>query len=567
MALFLGWVASIAAAYWTPFALALGLARVTEHFGLGQRYIPGIEMAVMGLAGSTVGLAIVDRFARRQTPFLVAVVSFLSLYDIALSISGGSAWMVNAIKIAILATAFPYFVYIMFYRERRAAGPAQPGRPAPRWMYYLTPRGRAGREEFWMNFVLPLVLVIAGDYAYGKIKPSYSGPLVVYWAMVVPASVLIVVWLSAVGMARRMRDHNLPGWIWPALWAMLVAIAGAIGVLAETRPSESTMIGIAALVVLLAMGCAAVAQLIQLGILAGSPGLNRFGPYPLQTNRQGWWAWQGLAVLIGLPFVLCLPFASLHLDHDVGAAMHADLGLTRSALRTGEVTGTPSRSLDVLFIGNSYTAGNDMPGMLLQIAKSDPRNTVRLQVQSLICGGATLHDFLASGSAQKMIRSRHWDYVIFQEQSDWALRPDGIDSANQAIPALVHDIVKAGARPVFFVTWARKPGSDSYPQEDGIDMRSAGYMQRTLDTQSVRLAKQTGADTVMVGDLWAKAEEADDSLDLYLGDGSHPDMAGTYLTALAFFRYLTGGVPTDATFAPDGVRPEKVHELRAAAAE
>ena len=104
------------------------------------------------------------------------------------------------------------------------------------------------------------------------------------------------------------------------------------------------------------------------------------------------------------------------------------------------MSGTPAKTISVLFIGNSYTFVNDLPGMLVKVASSDPANTTQIEVQSLTRGGASFKDWVADGSGLKMIKSRHWDYVVLQNQSEWALYPDGIKSANESAPILAKAI-------------------------------------------------------------------------------------------------------------------------------
>ena len=118
---------------------------------------------------------------------------------------------------------------------------------------------------------------------------------------------------------------------------------------------------------------------------------------------------------------------------------------------------------------------------------------------------------------------------------------------------------------MFYVTWARRPGSAAYPQSDGLDLQNAAYMQRCLDYYSATLAHQIQASTIMVGDYWAMAEGMDRSLNLYQADNSHPNTAGTYLTSLLFFRLFTTLNPDQVAYAPQDLSPKTAAELRTVA--
>jgi len=49
-----------------------------------------------------------------------------------------------------------------------------------------------------------------------------------------------------------------------------------------------------------------------------------------------------------------------------------------------------NKDLNILFIGNSYTAANNMPQMLEKIAASDSRGNYRIHTESVTIGGAGL---------------------------------------------------------------------------------------------------------------------------------------------------------------------------------
>jgi hypothetical protein len=73
-----------------------------------------------------------------------------------------------------------------------------------------------------------------------------------------------------------------------------------------------------------------------------------------------------------------------------------------------------AQQTDVLFIGNSYTATNDLPNLFRQIALS-LGDTVNTTMQAP--GGYTLANHLFDPATQNAIASQQWDYVVLQEQS------------------------------------------------------------------------------------------------------------------------------------------------------
>lgn len=108
------------------------------------------------------------------------------------------------------------------------------------------------------------------------------------------------------------------------------------------------------------------------------------------------------------------------------------------------------KPLNVLFIGNSFTARNDLPGLISRLAAARG-NEVRSQLIS--AGGASLRRHWNAGQARNAITTGHFDAVVLQEQSTLPIKS----------PARMHDSVRlfdteikaAGSRTLLYLTWAR----------------------------------------------------------------------------------------------------------------
>jgi hypothetical protein len=66
----------------------------------------------------------------------------------------------------------------------------------------------------------------------------------------------------------------------------------------------------------------------------------------------------------------------------------------------------------VLFIGNSLTEGNDLPGMVRTLASAAGLDW---DVQAQLLSGAGLEDHWTRGAAQQRIQSGRWDAVVLQQ--------------------------------------------------------------------------------------------------------------------------------------------------------
>src|SRR6476660_9053604 len=73
-----------------------------------------------------------------------------------------------------------------------------------------------------------------------------------------------------------------------------------------------------------------------------------------------------------------------------------------------------ARSIKILFIGNSFTARNDLPGLIVQLAAARGK---RLKHRLISAGGASLRAHWNAGEALKAIKNGHYDHVVLQDQS------------------------------------------------------------------------------------------------------------------------------------------------------
>lgn len=177
----------------------------------------------------------------------------------------------------------------------------------------------------------------------------------------------------------------------------------------------------------------------------------------------------------------------------------------------------------ILFVGNSYTSRNQLPQVLVDMAAAGDR-PFRLEVKSIVAGGASLRRHWNAGIARQAIASEEWDYVVLQEQSTLPLKnPQRYQDNVRLFNA---EIVPRGARTVLYLTWARKAAPST---QDAI-------------TRAVEeIAAETKALVVPVGQAWQAALQHDPRWMLYDDDGSHPSAAGTYLAACEFFVMLFDG--------------------------
>ncbi len=212
-----------------------------------------------------------------------------------------------------------------------------------------------------------------------------------------------------------------------------------------------------------------------------------------------------------------------------------------------------AQQTDVLFVGNSYTATNDLPNMFRQIALSlgEPVNTT-MQAP----GGYTFANHLFDPATQNTIASQQWDYVVLQEQSLRGALPTNETFSNIDATALNYDIQESSecAYPVFFMTWGYENGynltSWEYPE-----LNTYAGMQQALRDNYTQFALENEGYVSPVGWAWKHVRDTHPDIELYQADESHPSVAGTYLAACVFyctiFRESCVGTSFTSTLPPD----------------
>lgn len=175
-------------------------------------------------------------------------------------------------------------------------------------------------------------------------------------------------------------------------------------------------------------------------------------------------------------------------------------------------------TMRVLFIGNSFTGRNNVPGLIAQMAEARGK---QLQHRLISAGGASLRMHWNKGDAQKAIQQTRYDYVVLQEQSTLPIKNplrmhENIRLFDQAIKS-------SGAKTALYLTWARQ---------------NAPAAQKAITDAYTAIGEELGAVVVPVGVAWESLIGKHATPVLHDADQSHPTLAGSYLAACVFFAAL-----------------------------
>ena len=195
-------------------------------------------------------------------------------------------------------------------------------------------------------------------------------------------------------------------------------------------------------------------------------------------------------------------------------------------------------SLNVLFLGNSYTASNNLPNIISTIANSVGDY---LYPESNLIGGATLQAHVNNTNSNNLIINGAWDYVVLQEQSQypsfplWQVEQDVFPYAAQ-LNQLITDYNNCG-QTVFFMTWGRENG-DANNCPNWPPVCTYEGMDDLLHERYMMMANDNGAFVSPVGAVWRYIRDAEYNIDLYSPDESHPSLLGSYVAGVCFYTTL-----------------------------
>ncbi len=208
-----------------------------------------------------------------------------------------------------------------------------------------------------------------------------------------------------------------------------------------------------------------------------------------------------------------------------------------------------SQTKTVLFIGNSYTAVNDLPNLVYNIALANGDTII---YDANLPGGSYFNMHKTNPTTLAKIASQNWDYVVLQEQSQLPTLPVEIAGADFSPPSATDlcEIIRENdscTNIVFYMTWGRKEG-DAFYCPDVPAVCTYEGMQMALRDAYLGFAETNNAAVAPAGMGWKSVIDDDPTIELYSGDGSHPNLNGSYLTACIFYATLYQESPIGNTF-------------------
>ena len=178
----------------------------------------------------------------------------------------------------------------------------------------------------------------------------------------------------------------------------------------------------------------------------------------------------------------------------------------------------------VLFVGNSYTYVNDVPGLVQALADSGHGDSIA--VETVAFADFALVDHWNEGTALREIRKGGWRWVVLQQG------PSSVEVNRDTLrlwtKAFADEIARVGARTVLFSAWPQASRRQDF--------------ERAIESYTLAAADVNGV-LAPVASAWLAAWRRDSTLQLYASDGLHASADGSYLAALAIYGAMLGRSP------------------------
>jgi hypothetical protein len=233
----------------------------------------------------------------------------------------------------------------------------------------------------------------------------------------------------------------------------------------------------------------------------------------------------------------------------------AILLIVASALPQGGRDRVVSARRLVLFIGNSLTAVNNVPGLVETLGERE--GGPPLECHAVVFPGYSLEDHWNKGNAARAIAGGPWSVVVLQ-QGPSAL-PESRALLREYARRFDELVRRAGARTALYMVW---PSRERFSDFDNV---RRSYEIAANDVNGIFLP---------AGEAWRAAWRRDPSLELYGPDGFHPTLQASYLAALVIYSRLSGrpvGGSRPVASAParhvEALPPSRIRLLQEAAAE
>ena len=207
-----------------------------------------------------------------------------------------------------------------------------------------------------------------------------------------------------------------------------------------------------------------------------------------------------------------------------------------------------SGSKKVLFIGDQFLQGYDIPAIFQGIAESKGK---KVEIGSSLHATYRIAYHLKSSETMGKISEKKWDVVIANENFQAMIDAENFDSVLYPSFEKFTNLLKSKKMPLSFVI---DPAIRDGYVTPGLDSFDA--MQNALIDNSEALAQKYGFTLIPIGVAWAEAFTLHPELQLWQAPTRMsllPGVDGAYLSACVIYSCVFGESPEGSSYRSQGV--------------
>lgn len=221
----------------------------------------------------------------------------------------------------------------------------------------------------------------------------------------------------------------------------------------------------------------------------------------------------------------------------------------------------PEEPYRVLFIGDSTTSRNDIPGKFKRLAE--------LGGHEIIVASST-KDFTSLATHTRLpqtvekLENEVWDIVVLQENEAILLNPDSRQEISIPMIEKYIDIVdQMDGVILLYSSIGFRDGLVDYEEFKHLDDYES--TQDAVDMAYIEIGHELNLPIAPVGEVWRRVYDTEPAFDLWQFDGLHVSPEGAYLAACVFYTAIYNQSPLELPVSDEfGIDPasiELIHRI------
>ncbi len=224
----------------------------------------------------------------------------------------------------------------------------------------------------------------------------------------------------------------------------------------------------------------------------------------------------------------------------------------------------PSEPYRVLFIGDSTTSRNDIPGKFERLAELGGHEVI---VASSTRDYTSLATHSRLPQTTQKLENQDWDIVILQENEAVLLDPES--RKNYSLPMIekYKEIVdQMGGVILLYSSIGFREGLVDFEEFNYLDDYQSS--QNAVDMAYFEIGNEFNLPLAPVGAVWRQVYDTEPGFDLWQLDGVHVSPEGAYLAACVFYAAIYDQSPLDLPVSDEfGIDPAAIELIHQAVAD